>query len=669
MSLIVATNRIDENTLPQASEKPSNFKNFFRSPIEIEPNSEIAVQSVKIQRSGNVVIGQDDFFCHYFGTLPETINDYDSLTCLSRTIKPKSGAYSLSGYETEIQRALNEQYDDPRTFGGYLVSAHTNSSGEELGLDIKCVDRGEATTNVIDNANISARATWSIANPNSYWYNDTIEASDGFTFNASNGSATFTRSASDADTLSDGLAVGILAGIPFGLNDGEFNIEVINASEQPYAVGLSRPQIQIESYENSQITDANRRHTGIYDLDSRIIGLANNTPYVLDKDGNETIEGPYEMYDYVFMLDDSDNITIAERVFNSAEDCSQLQEISYWENGFTGSTGSKLTKAEFHASWDGVQFKGKGDEMELYFKQNGAEVFDKVVSSTLNEGVGNSFNPIGSTSYALYPQMNVCKGSLKITKYEGAGLTTYKYPTLTTGATGTYTSGDDMFSNEGFFHLDDLPWVKLKPNIASNSIQQVVYTADSSGQKAIHEENTDGYVYSNLNAANGVNFVHLFTMNRFTSGNINDTLIRSQEFPNMSGRLGFLDRAFIISNSTEGYVSGDDTLTITFTSTSDLHKTSLASFIRLPNLTHKSFNGAQSGLSKIVYQLPQFANGGNQYGSLYFEPGEKTYIKLHNPAKILLNELTVQIVDAQEREMSSLTGDTQIVFHVRQSKM
>ena len=87
MSLIVATSRIDENTLP-GSETPSNFKNFFRSPIEIEADSEIAVQSVKVQRTGNITIEEDDFFCHYFGTLPETINDYDSLTCFSRTIKP-----------------------------------------------------------------------------------------------------------------------------------------------------------------------------------------------------------------------------------------------------------------------------------------------------------------------------------------------------------------------------------------------------------------------------------------------------------------------------------------------------------------------------------------------------------------------------------------------------
>ena len=671
MSLILATNRLDENTTRQSTEKPSNFKNFFRSPIEIEPDSEIAVQSVKIQRSGNVVINEDDFFCHYFGTLPETINDYDGLTCFSRTIKPRAGAYSLAGYETEIQRSLNEQYDDPRTFGGYIVDAHTNASGEELGLEISCVDKGEADTNRIG-ADMSARPTFNLSNPYE-WYmdgddgGDIINPSNGFTYTAASGSATFTRTASASGVLSDSRAVGILAGVPFGLNLGEFIVEVNNASAGPYVVGLSRPQIQIESHKNYVSSDE-IRHFGIRDIDYETNPRENNNTWWLDSEGQETIKGTYEMYDYAFCLDEADNITIAERVFDADYEVSVMQELSYWDNPFPGSTGAKLTKAEFHASWDGIRFLGQGDQLELYFKQKGKTTYDRVVGQ-YSESPGQSFNPIGSTSYALYPQFNVQSGSVKITKYEGY-TEKYNYPSFTAGSGFTrYTSGDDCFSNEALTSLDAEPWIQLKPNLASNSITSVVELADSSDQKLKHEDVVGDYVYSDLNTEDGVNFVHLFTINRFTRPNRNDTLLNGQQFPNMSGRLGYLDRTFLISNSTDGYADGDDTLTIKFTSTSELNKTAVASFIRIPNLTHRSYNGGQSGLSKILYQVPQFANGGNQYGSLYFEPGEKTYVKLHNPSKIILNMLQVQIVDAQEREMDSLSGDTQIVFHVRKSRM
>jgi len=676
MSLIVATSRIDENT---NAGDPSSFKNFFRSPIEVEPDSEIAVQSVKIQRTGNITIEEDDFFCHYFGQDPTivgestTISGYDRLLSLSRKISPKRGTYSLSGYATKIQSALNDQYDDPRTFGGYLATIHTNSSGVEKGFDIKCVDKGLIATDIT--ASLTAQPTYNIAEP-VYEVDDTIRPSNAFTWTSASGIFERDTSASATHT-----SVAVLKGAPFGLNDGEFIVEVKNASANPYCVGLTRPQLQIESYANSQISasdSALKRQAGI----TQMFGRKYYTG-VMTYDGNGEIDRQGdEMYDYVFMLDNDDNITIAERVYSPPEYPDKhepldfagsgdfrLQELEYWSNAFPGTTGAKLTKAEFHASWDGISFTGRGDEMELYFKQNGKAVYDKVISSTYSETAGRSFNPIGSTTYALYPQLDIVSGSMTVNKYQSCNaVNSYAYPTFTTGATGGYSPGDDMFSNERFFGAKELPWIRITRDLSSNSIDNVIYVADSSYYKEKHENIEGNYPFSNVNSAGGVDYNHIFTINHFTEGNVLDTTVGSQSFPNMAGKLGFADRAFLDSDSAEGYVSGDDTLTITFTSTGELQKTAISSFIRIPNLTHKSFNGAQSGLSKIIYQLPQFSNDGRQFGPLHFEASEKTYVKLHNPSSMVLNQLDIQIVDSQEKELDSLTGDTQIVFHIRKSK-
>lgn len=676
MSLIVATSRIDENT--QAGD-PSSFKNFFRSPIEVEANSEIAVQSVKIQRSGNITIAPDDFFCHYFGTDPTivgestTVSGYDRLLSFSRKINPKGGTYSLSGYATKIQDALNAQYDDPRTFGGYLVSAHTNASGEELGLDIKCIDKG-AVSNVT--ASLTAQATYNIAEP-VYEVNASIRPSSAFTWTA--GTGIFERDASASATQK---SVGILKGAPLGLNNGEFIVEVKNASADPYCVGLTRPQLQIESYANSQISGSEeslKRQAGI----AQMFGKKYYTGVMTYDGAGEIDRQGGEMYDYVFMLDADDNITIAERVYAPPNEFDQqlgepldlpgsgefrLQELNYWDNAFTGSTGAKLTKAEFHASWDGISFTGRGDEIELYFKQTGKAVYDKVISSTFSNSAGRCFSPITSTTYALYPQLDIVSGSMKITKYESSNTPgTYAYPTFTSGATGGYRPGDDMFSNERFFGGVAIPWIRITRDLTSNGLDNLIYLVDSSYYKEEHDNIEGEFPFVNLNAANGVDYNHLFTVNHFTEGAVLDTTAGLQAFPNMGSKLGFPDRAFLDSDDADGYVSGDDTLTITFTSTAEIQKTSLSSFVRIPNLTHKSFNGAQSGLSKILYQLPQFANDGRQFGPLHFEANEKTYVKLHNPAPMLLNQLQVQIVDSQEKELDSLTGDTQIVFHIRKS--
>ncbi len=674
MSLIVATSRIDENT--QAGD-PSSFKNFFRSPIEVEANSEIAVQSVKVQRTGNITIEEDDFFLHYFGTDPTivgestTISGYDRLLSFSRKINPQRGTYSLSGYATKIQDALNNQYDDPRTFGGYLTTIHTNASGEELGLDIKCVDKGAASDVT---ASMTAQATYNIAEP-VYDYDDTIRPSDAFTWTA--GTGVFERDGSASATQK---SVGVLKGAPFGLNDGEFIVEVKNASAGQYAVGLTRPQLQVESYANSQISGSNtslRRQAGI----SQMFGKKYYTGVMTSDGAGEIYRSGEEMYDYVFMLDADDNITIAERVYVPPNEVDfgepldlpgsgdfRLQELEYWSNAFTGSTGAKLTKAQFGASWDGIQFKGFGDEIELYFKQNGKTVYDKVVGSSFSNSAGRCFSPISSTTYALYPQLNIVSGSMTVTKYESSNTPgTYAYPTFTSGATGGYVPGDDMFSNERFFGAIAVPWIRVNRDLTSNGLDALIYLVDSSYYKEIHENIVGEYPFVNRNASSGVDYNHIFTMNTFIEGNVLDTTAGLQAFPNMGGKLGFVDRVFLDSDSTDGYVSGDDTLTITFTSTGELQKTSISSFIRIPNLTHKSFNGAQSGLSKILYQLPQFANDGRQFGPLHFEASEKTYVKLHNPAPMLLNQLQVQIVDSQEKELDSLTGDTQIVFHIRKS--
>mgnify|MGYP003630443701 CR=1 FL=1 len=685
MSLIVATSRLDENTLPQASERPSNFKNFFRSPIEIEADSEIAVQSVKIQRTGNITVEGDDFFCHYFGIDPDDLGGYPELTSLSRTIKPPKGTYTLSGFEKVIQDTLNKQYDDPRTFGGYLVNVHTNASGQELGFDIQCVDKGSAKGKDL-HASMIAVPTYNIANPYSFWEDRLIEKSSKFTWTGGTGEF---ESTEDSTLLANSESIGILTGYPFGLNEGEFIIEVDKCDAAPFAIGLTRPQIQVESYRNaSEAQTTTQRHNGIHDLDYYTKVREEHSLYMYNASGKEDddLEGTYEYYDYVFMLDDDDEITIAQRAFHTDEEPfggeagpehGVMQELDYWNNAYTGSPGTtKLTKAQWQASWDGIKFVGVGDEVELYFKQKGKAVFDVVVSSSFDNGrPGSAFSPIGSTSYALYPQLNIGKGKATITKMESSNtLNQYKYPVFTPGATGSYIAGDDAFSNEGFFRLNALDYIKIGKPICSDGVSIMTLHADRSEQKRIYPTQTaellaDGdYVYAGLNAAKGVDFVHLFTMNKFTQPSPLDTLINSQEFPNMSGLLGFVDRGFAISNSTEGYVAGDGGLTITFTSPNELQKTLLSSFIRVPNLTHTTFNGAQSGLSKILYQLPQFTPSGKQFGSLYFEANEKTYIKLNNTSPLILNMLQIQIVDSQEREINSLTGDTQIVFHVRKHK-
>ena len=89
-------------------------------------------------------------------------------------------------------------------------------------------------------------------------------------------------------------------------------------------------------------------------------------------------------------------------------------------------------------------------------------------------------------------------------------------------------------------------------------------------------------------------------------------------------------------------------------------------FVRVNNLTQQSVN-AQLGnaYSKIIGHLPRFDSAGNEVGHLYFEPNEKTYIALNNPNEVYLNSFDIDLVYDNETYADSLSGKTIVVLHIR----
>jgi len=681
MSLIVATSKLNENTMPIDSEKPSSFTNFFRSPIEIPPNSEIAVESVKLERSGNITIGNRDFVTHYFGTDPDVLaqdDEFEELTSFSRTIRFNKGNYSMTTYTDEIRRAFNEQYSHPNIFNNTICLLNTNASGLEQGLKLTFQDRGSASgTNVT--ASLTATPVFNIANPYDL-LNDVVATSGNYTWNSASG--VLTRTGTASPTIENSSCVAMLKGHPFGLNQGRFDVYLDNAATQPWVCGLSRPHIQWETYESE--TTSNVRDRVIHQIDETSVSGEFGDTRISDYQGNPTINGPWECYDYALMLDNDEKVRLIQRVWDNNREAGYHEEIEYWNtSGGASDRTAPMTRAQFYASYDGVRFQGVGDQIYVYFKQNGKPLYDQIIGSNLTSGAGYSFTPIGDTSCALYPMFNIGNGSMTITKYESnynVASDTYAFPSYipSNAPNSGYYPGDDPYSNEavGAYTNMNPSRVHIKTNrqLASNSDGFFNEYCDSSQRKWNRKDRealeTLGYTYSyvGLNGANGVDFKHIIGLGPMRNDNTYYTLLPSQEFPTMGTRFGYYDRADIASTTGEGYVIGDDTLSVTFISPSELGKTSVSSFVRLPGLTHKSFNGGQSSVSKIVYQVPQFTNDGRQFGALYFAPGEKTYIALNNPAPIMLNSLQVQIVDSQEKELNSLMGSTQIVFHVRRMR-
>lgn len=673
MSLILASSKQFENTTDIKSENPSSFTNFFRSPIEIEEDSEIAVQSVKINRSGNVIVTDNDYLCHFFGDFTDAAEKPYSLS-ISRTIRPDPGNYTVDGFARQLSTQFNTQYAHPLIHGNGSVVLNTDSDGDEEGVKITFNQR---TSGSGTNRSGSLTAVPFFNLQQNDGYNDStsrnVPSSD---FTWTPGTGMFKRNGSnaswgetDADAvpeLRNASCVGILKDKPFSLNKGQCIFESLsdaNASGSYTVIGLTRPNVQYES-----------NGGGATSIVSGHYSQGQDSFYFKEGGGGVEEEGFAGMPDYAVLIPvEADGLVrVVQTMFDDNNGYSALEAIKYF--GLGGKVAAQMTKTTFYASYDGVRFEAEGDEIRLGFKLTGKTTVDPVLQSTFSKKANECFAPIRDTNYALYPFINIGGGSVKLSTWNTnymTALPAYRFPTYD-ATSKEYIPGSDMFSNESIPYVLNggatrVPEVYQR-DLASSGQEFAVGTIDESQTLWIFEDSRADFDFVGLTSDVGVKYNHQLTLGKVdpTSGDYNLTL--GQHFPNMSRKLGYDGANVLDENSGEAYVTGAGTKSVSFTSPNEIQKSNISSFIRIPNLTHKSFNGAQQSLSKMVYQVPQFANDGSEFGPLFFEASEKTYVSLRNVSSMILNSLQVQFVDSEEKQLDSLGGVSQVVFHIRKRK-
>ena len=671
MSLILASSKQFENTTDIKSENPSSFTNFFRSPIEIEEDSEIAVQSVKINRSGNVIVTDNDYLCHFFGE-PNTADDRTYDLGVSRTIRPDAGNYTTAGFARELSRTFNTQYAHPLIHGNGSVILNTDAEGAEEGVKITFnqrasgsgTDRSGSLTsvpffNLQQNDGYNASTSRNVPSSDFTW----TPGTGIFKRNGSNAS----WGEADADLvpeLRNASCIGILKDKPFSLNKGQCLFESLsdaNASTSYTVIGLTRPNVQVDSPQGG----AESIVEGYYTRGS--------DPFYFKEGGAGVEESGFAgMPDYAVLIpvEGAGLVRVVQTMYDENNGYPALEAIKYF--GLGGKVAAQMTKTSFYASYDGVRFEAEGDEIRLGFQLKGKTTVDPVLQSTYSKKATECFAPIRDTNYALYPFINIGGGSVKLstwsTNYKSA-TPAYRYPTYNS-TTKEYIPGSDMFSNER------IPLIlKLgafvpgsQRSLATSPAESAIDAVDESKTLWIFADSRSDFSFLNLNASSGVDYEHYLTLGKLATDDDSYTLTLGQHFPNMSRKLGYEGLNILTSDSGKEYVTGEDTNTVSFTSPKEIKKSNISSFIRIPNLTHKSFNGAQQSLSKMVYQVPQFANDGSEFGPLYFEASEKTYVSLRNVSSMILNSLQVQFVDSEEKQLDSLGGVSQVVFHIRKRK-
>ena len=122
--------------------------------------------------------------------------------------------------------------------------------------------------------------------------------------------------------------------------------------------------------------------------------------------------------------------------------------------------------------------------------------------------------------------------------------------------------------------------------------------------------------------------------------------------------LGFLNTPISIP-ATLGGVTTNNSVSAPIVSTD------ASIFIRLNNFTQKTINARQGTGSKIIAHLPRFDNSGNDLGGLYFEPNTPVYLSLGNTEDLLINSFDIDFVYDNETLCTALSGKSIVCLHIR----
>jgi len=652
-------------------ERPADYQNHLTSPLEVKPNSQIAVQSVKIEREQTYEITDTLNMLYYFGEPLGTTLKFEDVTKRPNLISIPRGVYDRSEFATQLQTEMNNMNTVPAVHNNFRVSASL-ANGEFLGYKISASQNGTTYSNRASTLNSSLADV--------YVDIGSTPTSDNFTL----AGGVFTRTGASG-TILDELCCGIATDYPLAMGENAcMTVDLRGASyydgvtktnlNSSWAIGLTRPTIQLnndntkgKSHGNAPI-DFNRQKSAVNPHFFDYVAI-------FDAEDGSAGAGSLSLYTANYLKDDKGN-AIAESY--------KMREIMY--SGGAGQITSDITNASINATgeYQTLEWSFVGEEVQLSLKKaDGSRT--KLIGSDLNVNASRVFKPTTDFTGTLYPKICLSQGSVQITNYPPYSATdvTYRYPSYngydpTDMSGGTYTVGDSPYANfigrSKLMRSDglrgDTTVIGLKPSWGERQagrVQNFIFKPDYAYAQMLPEDfetSTETINFQGNNANGGVEYDHLLILADTEPPDSQDQGVGNyySAMCNIGRYIGWNDLSIV--TQAEGTVTASNLVTWTSPNVPEFKVNS--AFVRISNLNHRTYNSCKNSISKMLYHVPRFTNDGRQFGDLFWEVGEKTYVDLNNTESFMLNQLQVQIVDKNERVVDDLVGDTIVVFHIRQ---
>ncbi len=674
MTFLITSNttEVSENPVNTTGmNNPSSFINTLSQTINIEPNSEIAVDSMKITRNGNLQVdNSNNQFAVYIGR--DMNADNLKLTRVggfaNRTwIQGQSGTSNPTDLAERIKYGLAnglgqhpnfvpidfdnglkvELKNGSGAFQGFKYSFTQNLSGEKTPIPAVAGQGGWVSTNTTDiNAVVSASGASGVIllkeDPEDI-VGDLSVIGQKYPLNLANGSVVFKYNSSGNGSAGDLWEVGLTRGT---LNEyqahgtiGEVNTTGYGAPYYALRGGGFGGNI------------ANTKRFFDYSVAS-----------VYDPTAGASGTGAFviKVFDFSFFGRNAGVST------NNNDGDHKRREVDYGAH--------KLS-----ASFVGVKFLAKGDNIQVFLiNSSGAE------TTLVDNSSGDKdkrMKMLSITTYYLFPKVNIYDNPsasriMVVDNYDGLNIPTPRYSNtnLSYQYGGRFDSGiagaPALFGNHfnGDFTYQDFQMSLLRG--AGNSISAtygLVGLLDS--RDPLDMNSTFLPTLKNLNASGGVN-------KNITIITSSDGLYNGRE-TSMGGGwtrecgaqniFGFEQTPTQTINTYQGAGAGN--LGVIESKVVPQMTSNKSLFVRLPDLPVESFNSGKGAMSKIVFHVPRFDNSGNDVGGLFFKAPERLYIPINNPQSIRLNNIRVEVCNIDEKtEDVDIVGQTIIAFDIRKRK-
>ena len=611
MSLIILSNDYErQNNKVQTAYK---WRNYMTNTINIKKNSEIAVVSAKIVKNNQIIVPKDfQFYCYWGpGYDADTLGNLKAVRALIRTNQNlDDDNLNYNTLADSLTQALKFGFVYPNLHEHTKVEVVYNASRGFTGYKFDIKDRQTTTdqSGGLDSEDFEHLYSYT-------WTKD----------NRTYGDIEF----QDSDKK-------IIAGINSIYN-------VIQYDHRPMSLKTNNTSKGGECHFNITGTTTDWI-IGLKAPDQRggLKGSFNNNhSYYGFRNFSSTLFPPNPVNSSILKMNNFD-FAVYCQIVNSKKTlfmATLIDDTYYPVDYFSANTNISKTQLII-SDQKLIKFITTGEEVRVIITdKDGAN--DKIlVDQSISAVNGHNFKAIGMTTSCLVPFVALYKKDdfITIDKINGAKI--------------NYTNGDNGFVSRD---KDEEAGILANPfgcwstrQIASNNSQNFSALELQYG----FQNRADSYTrktnfYGNYNPA------FIFSSSDRTLHSARGMTTLGFENPITQDWTQTLDEKWSITSSVKPETGNKNSL-----------------FVRMDNLTTRSFNAGLHRESKIIYALPRFGNdsNGQDVGALFFEPGEKTYVELGNTNDINLSSLDISIVNENETLAYDLTGKSVIVVHVRQVK-